>query len=484
MQRPIVHVRALALIASLGTLASLVVASPARGQDDWQTAVTSLAEATPRATCGPGSHPETGIQGRVPLADHLSGRAAQPYTCNTEPVAQVGTTGGFQVHRFIDETGRECAYYDSTLYIPRDVVRGAEPGVRVLDMSDPTAPEQTAILRTPAMASPHESLRLHAGRGLLVANMGYPTTSAGFVDVYDVSSDCRYPVLRSSLPLAVAGHEGGFSPDGLTYWATTTATNGITAIDVSDPDLPRIVWRSQEHAVHGLSLSPDGRRAYLARVSDFVTTTSQGGGGLTILDVSEIQDRVPDPQVTVIAARDWPEVSIPQNLLETTIGGVRYLIEFDEFDSNVYGNDPADLVGGVRIFDLTDPADPVLVSRIRLEVQQQEARATDQQDDPGNQAVGQGYAAHYCSIPRSEDPGILACSMIASGLRVFDIRDPAHPVEVAYFNKALVRGTEPSTDGAYAMSAPAFAPERDEIWYSDVNTGFHVVRLTNGAWVS
>jgi hypothetical protein len=32
------------------------------------------------------------------------------------------------------------------------------------------------------------------------------------------------------------------------------------------------------------------------------------------------------------------------------------------------------------------------------------------------------------------------------------------------------------------MSAAAFVPERREIWYVDSNTGFHALRVTNGAW--
>jgi hypothetical protein len=32
------------------------------------------------------------------------------------------------------------------------------------------------------------------------------------------------------------------------------------------------------------------------------------------------------------------------------------------------------------------------------------------------------------------------------------------------------------------MSSPSFVPERGEIWYSDGNSGFYDVRLTNGVW--
>ncbi len=72
--------------------------------------------------------------------------------------------------------------------------------------------------------------------------------------------------------------------------------------------------------------------------------------------------------------------------------------------------------------------------------------------------------------------------MIVSGLRVFDIRDPVHPREVAYFNSpGLPTRGDPNVD-AFAMSRPSFVPERNEIWYADGNSGFYAVRLTNGAW--
>ena len=104
-------------------------------------------------------------------------------------------------------------------------------------------------------------------------------------------------------------------------------------------------------------------------------------------------------------------------------------------------------------------------------------------DDPGASSPVQGYAAHYCGVPRQDNPGIVACSFIASGLRVFDIRDPLRPREVAYVNHPEVDAAAPAeSGGAYAMSAPAFVPSRREIWYSDCNTGFWVARLTPAAW--
>jgi hypothetical protein len=440
---------------------------------------------TPRATCGPGSLPETGRQGRVPKADYDSGRAAKGYRCNTVEVGHYGTTGGFRVIRYVDKAGHECAFYDSTLLFPRDA-RKDTPGTYVLDMSNPAKPVRTAVLSTPAMVTPHESLRFNAKRGLLVAGAGSATTQVGFVDVYDASKDCRTPELKSSLPIGVLGHEGGFSPDGMTYWVTTTFNRGITAIDLKDPANPSVIWHSLDYAVHGMSLSADGNRAYLADVladatSNFVSATTQGGGGLQILDVSQIQKRVANPVVTSLSKLTWPEVTIPQNSVPVTIGGRRYLVEFDEYDENVYQYAADEKVGAARIIDITDDRHPKVVSRIRLAVHEKEGRA-DQGNDPGATTVGQGYAAHYCAVPREVEPGIVACSMIASGLRIFDIRNPLRPREVAYFNAPKADLSDPSEGGGYAMSAAAFVPERREIWYVDSNTGFHALRVTNGAW--
>jgi hypothetical protein len=107
-----------------------------------------------------------------------------------------------------------------------------------------------------------------------------------------------------------------------------------------------------------------------------------------------------------------------------------------------------------------------------------EPNRASQLNDPGADSSLQGYAGHYCAVPKRRDPGIVACTFILSGLRVFDIRDPLHPREIAYYNAP--RPGESATN--YAMSGPAFAPERGEIWYSDGNLGFYAVKVTNGAW--
>ncbi len=422
---------------------------------------------TPKATCGPGSRPELGLQGRVSQADHESGRAADGYTCNTELVGSIvdpsaqGTVGGFKVLRHIDQTGRECAFYDTTLLFPTDVF-DAEAGVRAVDMSDPANPVVTATLMTPAMLTPHESLVV-SDSGRLAAVAGNPAANVGHVDVYDVDEDCRHPKLLSSLPIAFFGHESGMSPDGDTFYVASPGTSTIQAIALEDLPLMSSAWDSLgEYPSHGLSVSDDGNRIYVA-----------GLDGLHIVDVSQVQERVPFPDVTEVAHLTWDTMSIPQNALPVTIGGRPYLIEIDEFGSG-------SKVGAGRIIDISDETKPAIVSNLRLEVHEPEHFA-EIAGDPGASNPIQGYAGHYCAVPQRDEPGIVACSMIQSGLRIFDIRDPHHPEEIAYFNAPILDRQLPEPTN-YAMSAPAFAPERGEIWYSDGYSGFSAVRVTNGVW--
>ena len=437
--------------------------------------------ATPRAVCGPGSNPETGMQGRVSREDHESGRAALGYTCNTELVGSytvpnpIGTVGGFKTLRYVDSSGRECAYYDSTLLYPTNIL-DANVGVNVLDMSDPANPALTARLATPAMDSPHESLVLSQQAGILAAVLGNPAFYPGIVDVYSLEPDCRSPVLQSSALVGFLGHESGMAPDGRTFYSASPGTPTLTAVDISNPMLPLPIWTG-DYTSHGLSISDDGNRAYVS---------SGNSNGVLILDVSEIQSRELFPEVREIGAVSWDNQTIPQNAIPFTRDGHPYLLEIDEYSANSPGSGGTTahgrLVGAGRIIDISDETDPFVISDLRLEVHQPENRDAIA-DDPGAQVPVQGYAGHYCGIPTNVDPDIAACSMIVSGLRIFDIRDPHNPREVAYFNAPVNPRVTPYFEASnWAMSQPAFSPDRKEIWYTDGFGGFYVVRVTNGVW--
>ena len=338
-------------------------------------------------------------------------------------------------------------------------------------MSDPAHPVQTDTLTEPPMMSPHESLALNPKRGLLAAVLGNPSTYPGLVSIYDAHQDCRHPVLQSTALVARFGHESGFSPDGRTFYATGTAVQAITAIDVTDPKAPHPVWHGNVIS-HGMTLSNDGNRAYIADPT---------GHNMLILDTSEIQARKPDPQAREISRITWDNASIPQNAIPFTRAGKPYILEFDEYtQATLSPTGNPDAVGAGRIIDISNERQPRVISNLRLQVDQ----AADHKaasGDPGTSNPAQGYAAHYCNIPTRTNPRIVACSFIASGLRVFDISDLQHPKEIGYYVAPATPATENGYDGSnYAMSQPAFAPARHEIWYSDGASGFNVLRVTNG----
>ena len=140
-------------VAAVGVLAGgAVFGTPSGG-----AAGAPPEQAVPVAECGPGSRPETGMQGRVSAADHAGGYSDLPITCNAELVAHHGTSGGYKVERYVDAAGHECAYYDSSLVAGIDVLEGGL-GVFVLDMTDPCllytspSPRDGLLSRMPSSA--------------------------------------------------------------------------------------------------------------------------------------------------------------------------------------------------------------------------------------------------------------------------------------------------------------------------------------------
>jgi DNA-binding beta-propeller fold protein YncE len=274
--------------------------------------------------------------------------------------------------------------------------------------------------------------------------------------------------------MGVLGHESGFSPDGNTFYVASLYFHTLAAVDLSNPSVPTLLWLSSDYQPHGVSISDDGNRLYMAEAGFNASDYS----GLTVLDVSQIQKRVLNPTVTLVSRLTWPTVSTPQNATPFTRGGHKYLMEIDEFGSGA-------AIGAARILDIQNEKKPFVVSNIRLAVNAAKAQGPDLEADPGNDQAFQGYQGHYCSLPSRVDPNVLACSFILSGLRVFDITKPAAPKEIAYFNKPLLKGssTNPNKAGSFAMSAPAYDEATHDIWYSDGNTGFYVVRLTKATGI-
>jgi hypothetical protein len=444
----------------------------------------------PRANCANNNpaYLEPALQGEVTLADRNSGRSQLGYRCNLELVGQYqGIGAGWQNAWY-----GSCDYYDTAQ-------NATAPGVQVLDVSDPAHPKPTANLTTPAMLGPWESLKVNQQRGLLAGVAAYDGAGNGplFFDVYDVTGDCTHPTLKASVPLNLPiGHEGNWSADGKTYYGSALFTDSIAAIDVSNPSSPSLITVIP-HDTHGLATSDDGNRLYLA---NFVTA---GGGvspsnGLDILDVSQIQSRATAPVVTsTVGSVTWTDGTTAQHPVPISYGGKPFILFSDEGGS-----------GMARIIDISDEQHPAVVSKLKLEINMPANAAVASADSTGDGVFN--YQGHYCAVDQEHDPTAAACGYFESGIRVFDIRDPYHPREIAYYNPpaqvqkhgqlagsehgcgiatgggpcpGAVQPTNMTADWCSSNVRFYHAPDGSyQLWGQCQDNGFMALRFTNGAY--
>ena len=467
----------------------------------------------PKATCGPNDHPETGLQGQVPASLRASG--FHGFNCNLELIGQSrGDGANWQTTQFV-EGNRRCAYHGTAF----TTANRTHVGVPVVDISEPSAPTPTSYLSTTSMLDPWESLKVNERRKLLAAtnahNGGLSAANGGpEVDIYDLSEDCASPQFLGSFPIGTGlnggvvppqvpnGHEGAWAPDGLTYYFGDNLHQTYHAIDMSDPTHPKEVaffdMKTLGLASHGLSVSDDGTRAYV--VAPFVPAAYNPAtppkNGFVILDTSEVQARLPNAKIKVVSEFLFKDGSTAQHTIPVKINGKPYVIQVDEggsgglflagWQSACANNVP--LFPMPRIVDISDERHPREVSRIMLETH-----------DPANCAqilpdlVGQSvfvYGSHYCSVDNKHHATTLACGFFNSGIRIFDIRDPVHPREIAYYNPAGTTTRSPGSNhftwtpgGPDWCSAQVHLDHKTgTVWSTCQDNGLLMLKFVNGAW--
>jgi hypothetical protein len=493
--------------------------------------------AVPRvAQCAAGDHPEVALQGQVPAAMRANG--FDGFNCNLAVAGQyVGTGGGITFASIQDDHGHFCAYYSTGF-------AGGVGGSNVIDVSDPAKPLLTATLKSTAMLNPWESMRVNANRQLLIAlspapggpsvpGMPVPTSakadSVGVLDVYDLAADCRSPKLLASMqvgtgkdggilaPKSIQGHDSNFSLDGQTLYSGDPAGKTYSAIDLKDPSRPRMIsqvdvsqWPLNgsmfNGSAHGMSLSDNGKRGYfvsvgMPKVAELADPNANSSEGFYVVDTSDIQARKPNPQFKPISYLTFKNGSTAQHTLAIKIRGKPYVVFVDEAGSGGF----AGLGGGTaqdacnaglspfplgRIVDISDEAKPRLVSYLALETHVP-ANCSKVMPD----LVGQGgftYGSHICSVDNRDNATALACGYAQSGIRVFDIRDPATPKEIAYYNPKPPGEVKSSPDTGAAparqskvdlCAAPAgFDFKRKLLTTACSSSGALILKFENGVW--
>jgi hypothetical protein len=476
----------------------------------------AMGGSVPKAECGPNDRPETGLQGQTTLVERLSGASERAYNCNLELVGQFQGEGSKWQMAWFDD----CAYYGQWNNFDNPLTQN--PGVVVVDASDSRNPRMSAVLTARAMQDPHESLKVNEKRRLLGATKGPgfgPTepTDSQFA-FYDISGDCAQPQLLSDVNVpGHVGHAGNFAPDGMTYYGANirldspVAPPQITAMDISDPTQPKLLGFLEHFHTHDLSVSQDGTRMYLAQAGNFLPFGFPIPNGLVIVDVSDFQFRRPNPQARVISELFWQDGGVAQQTIPVRINGRPHLIFTDETGAGPATPPSAARAeacrqglapfGFARIIDISDERNPQIVSKLMLEVHDPTNCAEFLTDFPPETTDldPYGYSTHYCGVDKAEEPKLLACGYLGAGLRVFDIRDPLHPKEIAYYKpparrRAFLPGsalwadyggdvgiTNPDRTTDRVQTRVRFRRHKGElhIWFNSQDNGFQIVKFTN-----
>ena len=502
------------------------------------TAESPSGTVVPKAVCGREDHPETGLQGQVPAAMRAAG--FKGFNCNLTLVAQSRNDGGnWQSAEFKDK-GQErrgpgvdgddrdrrplhnCGYYGSASANVSPKTRNpATLGTRVVDLTEPNHPVLTGYLQSISMLDPWESLKVNEPRQLLVSDQAANGGGGPAVDVYDISEDCRFPQLLASVPIgtgkdggplapvAPIGHEGAFAPDGLTYYIGDISHSMYHAVDLTDPTTPKYIasfdMKTLGTGAHGLSVSDDGKRLYVAALG-FGTTLSNPDGpnnnGFAVLDVSEVQARAANPEIKLVSSFLYKDGSVAQHTIPVTIKGRRYIIQVDEGGGGgippaIGSSWGATCQAGItpfptaRIVDIDNERKPQLVSKLLLEMNDP-AKCEQVIPDLVGLSIF-SYGTHYCSVDNRHNATTLVCDEFNSGIRVFDIRNPQRPKEIAYFNPAGATtpsgGSNHLSTGNFVAGGPDWCSAQlhldagaGTLWTTCQDNGLLVLKFERGVW--
>src|SRR5690242_4462862 len=471
MKKPeLVRIFAVAAAAIPGLLLSASLASAQAIAPD------GFPGSIPRATCAPGDHTESGLQGETSLQERMSGDSETAYNCNLELVGQEPQD---TYQGAYSQDGP--AYYDVCAYYGTDSGAATNQGIKVIDVSDPAHPVVTAHLTdTPAALNPHETVHTNANTRILVAGQNGGQNFA----VYDIS-DCRHPVLKSSITLPGSnGHMGNFAPDGKTFYLSQNPCcsgfgGPLYIVDTSDPanakQLP--TWNFTGNGrPHSLNVNPqgfapglgEGTRAYMNQGRSWPFADAQDG--LVITDVSDYQLRRPNPQIRIISTLFYPDQGTGESMIPVKIKGHPYIVSVDEAGaaSGQGGwpvacgrQPPVGAFGYPQLIDVADETHPKIVAKLRMEVADPancaSLLAETPPDAPGtapgtNLPASSGttnYSVEACVADNPDDTKMLACGAQNAGLRVFDVSDPTSPKEIAYWKSGAVRGRVLPASGSW-----------------------------------
>lgn len=358
-----------------------------------------------------------------------------------------------------------------------------EPRLSVLDVTDPTAMELVAAVDGPEDTA---TWQVQQADGLLVQGLevrppawgGLPERAGDeglrFWDVRDPAHPVLAGAWRTGHPHGV--HRSHYA--GGRYVHVTAARQGFDGniyviLDVSDPANPVEVgnWHLPEQetgqetgrfvSFHGPAYV-EGDRAYLG----------YGAAGLVILDIADLTE----PKLVsrlefgpALSSMIAMHTAIPLPERELVVVNTEAIAELQQEPYNFAG-----------IVDVADETEPRLISMLPVPAPGPDAEYRNFSRRGGR------FGPHNQHHPQSPDlfhsADLVIMTWFNAGLRVFDIRDPYLPREVAWYlpeDPVERRGLLPKT-ALVTQSEDVLADARGNIFFTDKNWGLHAVRLASG----
>jgi hypothetical protein len=229
--------------------------------------------------------------------------------------------------------------------------------------------------------------------------------------------------------------------NGLAFVGHMDAPHGTTIIDVKDPANPKILKT--------IMLDDDLSHTHKVRVA----------GNIMITNVEQAQrhqlrrgEKLPEVSKKLEAELGRPpvdsEIAEALGLAESKLGAVRRFLQ------NGYND------GGFRVWDISDPADPKLLSYVRTH----------------------GFGVHRFDM--DENYAYISTEMegyVGNILVIYDLADPRNPVEVSRWHmpgQHLAGGETPTWSG-YKNRLHHALRVGDEMWAAVWNAGFQVVDISD-----
>ncbi|MFL5248591.1 MAG: hypothetical protein ACJ79V_12270, partial [Myxococcales bacterium] len=207
----------------------------------------------------------------------------------------------------------------------------------------------------------------------------------------------------------------------------------------------------------------------------------------------------------VVSTLFWDDQGTAEQMLPLYYSnGRKYIVSTDESGGqNGAGGLAAACARGAspygysNVIDITDETNPRIVSKPMLEVHDPR-NCTKFLGEPPELGGGiLDYSTERCAVDRPNNPRLVACGSRGTGTRIYDIRDPLHPAEIAYWKGPAPRTAFLPGSGSWSpgvdrtvekqagmprfVKAPAANGKGHELnlWLVGDANGFQVLRFTD-----